>query len=97
MSHTSGSSLNQEAGSAHAHDVTSGDEEGEECDSMAEICVVEEEENEGVQSMSPKLLQSKFCCFLQPMNNCCCCLFVHLFFFGGGGWGGWAGVGWRGG
>ena len=55
ISHTSGSTFCPEAGSAHGHDVTSGDEDGEECDSMAEICVVEEEDD-SVQSMSTKLL-----------------------------------------
>ncbi|KAL8588349.1 hypothetical protein ACOMHN_033125 [Nucella lapillus] len=46
FSQTSGTSCGQETSCAHAHDVTSGDEDGEEeCDSM-EICVVEEEEEE---------------------------------------------------
>ncbi|KAK7087859.1 hypothetical protein V1264_021858 [Littorina saxatilis] len=42
ISHTSSTACVLDGSSAHAHDVTSGDEEGEECDSM-DICVVEEE------------------------------------------------------
>ncbi|KAK7464580.1 hypothetical protein BaRGS_00037859, partial [Batillaria attramentaria] len=47
LAQTSSVPCSQEGSAAHVRDVTSGDEDGEDCDSM-EICVVEEDQEEGI-------------------------------------------------
>lgn len=58
MAQASAATTNQELTSAHAHDVTSCDEEGDGCESM-DICVVEEEQiGEGETDRSVKCKSS---------------------------------------